>query len=44
YPSGRRFRDELGTLNARIAAESDEVLFVEVGIPRSLLRTGTVAW
>ena len=43
YPSGRRFRDELGTLNARIAAECDEVLFVEVGIPRSLLRTGTVA-
>jgi len=37
FPSGRRFRDELGTLNARIAAESDDVLMVEVGIPRSLL-------
>jgi len=43
YPSGRRFRDELGTLNARIAAESDEVLFVEAGIPRSLLPAGTGA-
>lgn len=43
YPSGRRFRDELGTLNARVAAECDEVLFVEVGIPRSLLHAGTVA-
>ncbi len=39
YPSGRRFRDELGSLNARLAAESDEVLVVEAGIPRSLLRT-----
>lgn len=38
YPSGRRFRDELGNLNARLAAESDEVLVVEAGIPRSLLR------
>jgi len=43
YPSGRRFRDELGTLNARIAAECDDVLFVEVGIPRSLLHAGTAA-
>lgn len=40
YPSGRRFRDELGTLNLRLAAECDEVLFVEVGIPRSLLHAG----
>lgn len=39
YPSGRRFRDELGSLNARLAAESDEVFVVEAGIPRSLLRT-----
>jgi len=39
YPSGRRFRDELGSLNARLAAESDEVFVVESGIPRSLLRT-----
>jgi adenosylcobinamide kinase / adenosylcobinamide-phosphate guanylyltransferase len=37
YPSGRRFRDELGTLNSRIAAVSDEVLFVEAGVARSLL-------
>lgn len=37
YPSGRRFRDELGTLNARLAAECDEVLIVEAGIARSLL-------
>ena len=37
YASGRRFRDELGTLNARLAAECDEVLVVEAGIARSLL-------
>ncbi len=43
YSSGRRFRDELGTLNARLAADSDEVLFVEAGIPRSLLHAGTAA-
>jgi adenosylcobinamide kinase/adenosylcobinamide-phosphate guanylyltransferase len=43
YPSGRRFRDELGTLNARLAAESDEVLFVEVGIPRSLRNASQAA-
>jgi adenosylcobinamide kinase / adenosylcobinamide-phosphate guanylyltransferase len=38
YASGRRFRDELGSLNARIAADSDEVLVVEAGIVRSLKR------
>jgi adenosylcobinamide kinase/adenosylcobinamide-phosphate guanylyltransferase len=37
YPSGRRFRDELGGLNARLATASDDVLFVEAGISRSLL-------
>ncbi len=42
YPSGRRFRDELGSLNARLAAESDEVFVVEAGIPRSLLRPHTL--
>jgi len=41
YPSGRRFRDELGSLNARLAAESDEVFVVEAGLPRSLLPTHT---
>ncbi|MGW9214575.1 bifunctional adenosylcobinamide kinase/adenosylcobinamide-phosphate guanylyltransferase [Embleya sp. NPDC055664] len=30
-PAGRRFRDELGRLNATIAAESDEVLLVVAG-------------
>ncbi|MYW02760.1 bifunctional adenosylcobinamide kinase/adenosylcobinamide-phosphate guanylyltransferase, partial [Streptomyces sp. SID3343] len=30
-PSGRRFRDELGRLNAMIATESDEVLLVVAG-------------
>ena len=35
-PSGRRYRDELGILNARIAAESDEVWFVVAGIPQRL--------
>ena len=31
--SGRRFRDELGTLNARLAAVCDEVWHVTAGIP-----------
>lgn len=35
-PSGRRFRDELGILNARIAAVSDHVWLVTAGIPRRL--------
>lgn len=30
-PAGRRFRDELGRLNATIAGESDEVLLVVAG-------------
>src|SRR5581483_1802022 len=34
--SGRRFRDELGRLNARIAATSDEVWYCTAGIPRRL--------
>ena len=34
--SGRRFRDELGRLNARIAADSDEVWFCTAGIARRL--------
>jgi adenosylcobinamide kinase/adenosylcobinamide-phosphate guanylyltransferase len=29
--SGRLFRDQLGRLNARIAAESDEVLLIVAG-------------
>lgn len=29
--SGRRFRDAMGTLNARLAAESDQVLLVVAG-------------
>jgi adenosylcobinamide kinase / adenosylcobinamide-phosphate guanylyltransferase len=37
YASGRRFRDELGALNARLAAVSDDVLVVEAGIARPLL-------
>jgi adenosylcobinamide kinase / adenosylcobinamide-phosphate guanylyltransferase len=35
-PSGRRFRDELGVLNARIAATSDRVLLVTAGLPQRL--------
>ena len=35
-PSGRRFRDELGRLNARIAADSDEVWLCTAGIARRL--------
>jgi adenosylcobinamide kinase/adenosylcobinamide-phosphate guanylyltransferase len=34
--SGRRFRDELGRLNARIAAESDEVWLCTAGISQRL--------
>jgi uroporphyrin-III C-methyltransferase / precorrin-2 dehydrogenase / sirohydrochlorin ferrochelatase len=34
--SGRRFRDELGRLNARIAAECDEVWLCTAGIARRL--------
>jgi adenosylcobinamide kinase / adenosylcobinamide-phosphate guanylyltransferase len=35
-PSGRRFRDELGVLNARVAAASDRVWLVTAGIPQKL--------
>jgi len=34
--SGRRFRDLLGGLTARLAADSDEVVQVVAGLPRSL--------
>ena len=34
--SGRRFRDELGVLNARVAAASDRVWLVTAGIPQRL--------
>jgi adenosylcobinamide kinase/adenosylcobinamide-phosphate guanylyltransferase len=34
--SGRRFRDELGRLNARLAAVSDEVWLCTAGIARRL--------
>ena len=34
--SGRRFRDELGGLNVRIAAECDEVWLCTAGVPRRL--------
>jgi uroporphyrin-III C-methyltransferase/precorrin-2 dehydrogenase/sirohydrochlorin ferrochelatase len=34
--SGRRFRDQLGDLNARIAAECDEVWLCIAGVPRRL--------
>lgn len=32
--SGIRYRDELGVLNARVAADSDEVWYCVAGIPR----------
>lgn len=35
-PAGRRFRDELGALNTRLAAHADEVWLVTAGIPRRL--------
>jgi adenosylcobinamide kinase / adenosylcobinamide-phosphate guanylyltransferase len=34
--SGARFRDELGALNARIAAECEQVWFCVAGIPQRL--------
>jgi adenosylcobinamide kinase/adenosylcobinamide-phosphate guanylyltransferase len=34
--SGRRFRDVLGALTARLAAGSDDVVQVVAGLPRSL--------
>lgn len=34
--SGRLFRDELGSLNARLAAACDEVVLLVAGIPMSL--------
>jgi len=34
--SGRRFRDELGQLNARIAAVSDDVVLLTAGLPTRL--------
>jgi adenosylcobinamide kinase/adenosylcobinamide-phosphate guanylyltransferase len=36
HPSGRRFRDELGALNAALAAASDDVVLVTAGIATSL--------
>ena len=35
-PSGRRFRDELGVVNARVAAASDRVWLVTAGLPQRL--------
>jgi adenosylcobinamide kinase/adenosylcobinamide-phosphate guanylyltransferase len=35
-PSGRRFRDELGVLNARIAGRSDRVWLLTAGLPQRL--------
>jgi adenosylcobinamide kinase/adenosylcobinamide-phosphate guanylyltransferase len=34
--SGRRFRDELGVLNARVAAASQRVELVTAGLPQRL--------
>ncbi len=35
-PSGRRFRDELGVLNARVAAGSQRVWLLTAGLPQRL--------
>jgi adenosylcobinamide kinase/adenosylcobinamide-phosphate guanylyltransferase len=35
-PSGRRFRDELGVLNARVAAASGRVWLLTAGLPQRL--------
>lgn len=36
HPSGRRFRDVLGHLTTRLAEQSDDVVEVVAGLPRSL--------
>jgi adenosyl cobinamide kinase/adenosyl cobinamide phosphate guanylyltransferase len=36
HRSGRQFRDEMGSLNARIAAESDEAWLLTAGLPLRL--------
>jgi adenosylcobinamide kinase/adenosylcobinamide-phosphate guanylyltransferase len=38
YPLGRAYRDMLGRLNQRLAAQADEVFFVLAGIPVDLKR------
>jgi adenosylcobinamide kinase/adenosylcobinamide-phosphate guanylyltransferase len=35
-PSGRRFRDELGVLNARVASAADRVWLLTAGLPQRL--------
>ncbi len=35
-PSGRRFRDEIGVLNMRVAAAADRVWLITAGIPQRL--------
>jgi adenosylcobinamide kinase/adenosylcobinamide-phosphate guanylyltransferase len=40
-PSGRLFRDLLGTLNARLAQVCDEVLLLVAGIPMHLKQPAT---
>jgi adenosylcobinamide kinase/adenosylcobinamide-phosphate guanylyltransferase len=35
-PSGRRFRDELGVLNARVAGRSDRAWLLTAGLPQRL--------
>jgi adenosylcobinamide kinase/adenosylcobinamide-phosphate guanylyltransferase len=35
-PSGRRFRDDLGTVNQRLAAVADEVILLVAGLPLRL--------
>ena len=40
--SGRMFRDELGRLNARIAAQSDQVVLLVAGLPTVLRSCPTV--
>jgi adenosylcobinamide kinase/adenosylcobinamide-phosphate guanylyltransferase len=35
-PAGRLFRDELGRLNARLAAHSHRVMLLTCGIPQRL--------
>ncbi len=44
YPLGRAYRDLLGRLNQRIAAQADEVLLVVAGIPIDLKRWQAELW